>query len=346
MAHTHGGHTHSHGSVDSSIIKNKDATRVLIISLIGLLATAIFQAVIVAVSGSTALLADTIHNFGDSLTSIPLWIAFALSRRPPTKRFTFGFNRSEDLAGLIIVLTIFFSAVIAGYESIMRLVTGSSVSHLEATAIAAIVGFIGNEVVAIYRIRMGKRIGSAALIADGHHARIDGWTSLAVLAGVVGAWLGYPVIDPIIGLIITIMILVIVKDSARTIFTRLLDGIEPQYIDEIEKVTAQADGVHHVGDVKARWFGHQIIAELSITLASDLSVREGHNIVRNVIHRLQHEVEHLADVQIHVDPIEEQGVSFHTHESVHHDHAQHEHDHSENHPHPVHPSQETRPHAY
>ncbi|GGL51741.1 cation diffusion facilitator family transporter [Sporolactobacillus putidus] len=344
MAHTHGGHTHSHGSVDGNIIENKEATRVLTISLIGLLLTAVFQAVIVSVSGSTALLADTIHNFGDSLTSVPLWIAFALSRRRPTKRFTFGFNRSEDLAGLIIVLVIFLSAVIAGYESIGRLFTGSSSSHLGATAVAAIAGFIGNEAVAIYRIRMGKRIESAALIADGHHARIDGWTSLAVLAGVLGTWLGFPVIDPIIGLIITLMILVIVKDSAMAVFERLLDGIDPKYIDIIEKAAARVKGVRHVGDVKARWLGHQLVAELGITLASDSSVREGHAIVRRVIHCLQHEIEHLSAVQIHVDPIEEQGPSFHAHEHAHHGQELHEHRDSERHMHHVH--QETQPHAY
>lgn len=315
--HEHGGHIHSHGTVDGHIIENKAATRVLLISLLGLLATALFQAVIVFFTRSTALLADTIHNFGDSLTSIPLWVAFVLSRRPPTRRFTYGFNRSEDLAGLIIILVILFSAVLAGYESVLRLVTGVPAIHLQATAIAAIIGFAGNELVAIYRIRMGKRLGSAALAADGHHARIDGWTSLAVLGGVIGTWLGYPIIDPLIGLLITIMILFVVKDSAKQIFTRLLDGIEPDYVKRIEEVAAGIEGVLHVGDVKARWFGHRIIAELSITVASGRSIKDGHDIAKEVIHRLQHEVEHLSDVQIHVDPFEEQGASFHTHESLH-----------------------------
>lgn len=153
--HSHGEHGHSHVGVDSSIVKNKEATRVLMISLVAMLITAIFQAIIVAVSGSVALLADTIHNFGDALTSIPLWIAFVLSRRLPTKRFTYGLNRSEDLAGLMIIFVIAISAVVAGYESIQRLFNGSSLTNLWAVAIASIVGFLGNELVAIYRIRMG-----------------------------------------------------------------------------------------------------------------------------------------------------------------------------------------------
>lgn len=331
--HSHGGHPHTHGSINGSIIQNKEATRVLFISLAGLTITAIFQAIIVAISGSTSLLADTIHNFGDALTSIPLWIAFVLSRRKPTTRFTYGYNRSEDLAGFFILLVIFISAVLAGYESIRRLVEGSTMTHLSVTAIAAIVGFLGNELVAVYRIRMGKKLGSAALIADGHHARIDGWTSLAVLIGVISTWFGFPIIDPVIGLVITIIILFILKDSAKTILTRLLDGIEPQYIEQIKKSASEVEGVHRVYDVKARWFGHEIIAELSVALDSKLTIKEGHEVAKQVNHALQHEIDHLTSVQIHVDPLEEQGSAFHAHEHFHHDHheegehSHHEHEH-------------------
>ncbi|SEC03037.1 cation diffusion facilitator family transporter [Paenibacillus sp. GP183] len=325
FGHHHGpdGNSHTHDKVDPSIIKSKEATKVLLISLVGLLITAIFQAIIVAISGSVALLADTIHNFGDALTSIPLWFAFMLSRKLPTKRFTYGLNRTEDIAGLIIVIVITFSALIAGYESVMRIIHGSTITHLGATAIAAIVGFVGNEIVAVYRIRMGKKMGSAALIADGHHARVDGITSLAVLVGVAGTWLGFPIIDPLVGLVITIMIVFIVKDSAKAVFTRLLDGIEPEIIDTITKSAYQIEGVQKVNDVKARWFGHEILAEITITTYSKISVKEGHEVVKNVIHRLQHDVEHLSKVQVHVDPVEEQGYSFHEHSHA----AQHSHEH-------------------
>ncbi|WP_082083640.1 cation diffusion facilitator family transporter [Paenibacillus beijingensis] len=344
FGHHHGpdGHSHTHGGVDSNIIQSKEATKVLLISLVGLLITALFQAIIVAISGSVALLADTIHNFGDALTSIPLWIAFVLSRKLPTKRFTYGLNRTEDIAGLIIVLVIAFSAFVAGYQSVMRMIHGSTFTHLGATSIAAIVGFIGNEIVAIYRIRMGKKMGSAALIADGQHARVDGMTSLAVLVGVLGVWLGFPIVDPLVGLVITIMILFIVKDSAKAVFTRLLDGIEPETIDTITRSASQVEGVQTVNDIKARWFGHEILAEISITTDSNLSVREGHAIAQNVIHRLQHDIEHLGKVQVHVDPVEEQGYSFHEHAHFHaakhshkhgHDHHHDPHDHHHKHQH-------------
>ncbi len=331
FGHGHDGHAHSHGSVDGTVVQSREATKVLIISLVGLLMTAIVQAIIVAFSGSVALLADTIHNFGDALTSIPLWFAFQLSRRLPTKRFSYGLNRSEDIAGMFIVLIIAISALVAGYESIQRILHESAIDHLGAVAAAAIIGFLGNEVVAFYRIRMGKRMGSAALIADGEHAKVDGITSLAVLLGVAGTWLGYPIVDPVVGLIITVMILFIVKDSAKTVFTRIMDGIEPEKIDQLMTSAASVEGVQKVNDVRARWFGHEILAEVSITVDSRLSVSAGHQIAKDVIHRLQHDVEHLSAVQVHVDPAEAQGQSFHSHEGVHHEGGQHGHSHSHAH---------------
>jgi cation diffusion facilitator family transporter len=250
-----------------------------------------------------------------------------LSRRKPTKRFTYGLNRSEDIAGLMIVVVITISALVAGYESIHRLIQGTAMSHLWATAAAAIIGFIGNGVIAFYRIRMGKRMASSALIADGQHARVDGYTSLAVLIGVIGTWMGYPVIDALVGLGITIMIILIVKDSAKTVFTRLLDGIEPETIDKIHASVNGVKGVEKVSEIKARWSGHEIITDISITVESDLTVKQGHDIAKNVIHRLQYDIEHLAHVQIHIDPEEESGTVFHVHEYFH------ETDHEKNHQH-------------
>jgi cation diffusion facilitator family transporter len=355
--HSHGEHGHSHVGVDSNIVKNKEATRVLMISLAALLITAIFQAIIVAVSGSVALLADTIHNFGDALTSIPLWIAFVLSRRLPTKRFTYGLNRSEDLAGLMIIVVIAISAIVAGYESIHRLFNGSSFTNLWAVALASIIGFLGNEVVAIYRIRMGNKMGSAALVADGHHARVDGITSLAVLIGVAGTWLGFPIVDPIVGLGITITIIFIVKDSAKTIFSRLLDGMEPKTIELIKASVEDVKGVASVTEVKARWFGHEIKADISIAVESNLSVKQGHKIAKDVIHRLQHDVEHIGSVHIHIDPEEESGEAFHAHEKFHNHHedrqslppaSAHAHEHSHyhgEHAHP-HPHDERKVHSH
>src|SRR5215208_4295968 len=199
-------------------------------SFAALFVTALVQLAVVALSGSVALLSDTIHNFGDALTAVPLWVAFALSRLGASRRFTFGYGRVEDLAGVIVVLIILFSAVVAAYQAVERIIHPQPVGLLWAVAAAALVGFLGNEGVAVFRIRVGRQIGSAALIADGYHARTDGWTSLAVVVGAIGVWLGYPLADPIVGLLIAAAILVIVWQSGKTVFTRLLEGVDPQVI--------------------------------------------------------------------------------------------------------------------
>src|SRR5215218_9952156 len=194
--HGHKEHGHTHGAVDPSIATSERGMWAVKWSFVGLFVTALLQVVVVVISSSVALLSDMIHNFGDALTAVPLWIAFALARLGASRRFTFGYGRVEDLAGVVVVLIILFSAVVAGYQAIERVIHPQPVGLLWAVAAAALVGFVGNEAVAIFRIRVGRQIGSAALIADGYHARTDGWTSLAVVLGAVGVWLGYPLADP------------------------------------------------------------------------------------------------------------------------------------------------------
>src|SRR5215207_1589295 len=229
----HGEHGHTHGAVDPTIATSERGIWAVKWSFFGLLATALVQIVVVLLSGSVALLSDTIHNFGDAATAIPLGIAFALTRLGSSRRFTFGYGRVEDLAGVLVVLIILFSAVVAGYQAVERLIHPQPIGMLWAVAVASVIGFVGNEAVAVFRIRVGREIGSVALVADGYHARTDGWTSLAVLAGAVGVWLGYPLADPIVGLLIAAAILVIVWQSGKAVFTRLLDGVEPEAIEEI-----------------------------------------------------------------------------------------------------------------
>jgi cation diffusion facilitator family transporter len=280
-------------------------------SFAGLFVTALLQVVVVALSGSVALLSDTIHNFGDALTAVPLWIAFALARLEASRRFTFGYGRVEDLAGVVVVLIILFSAVVAGYQAIERIIHPQPVGLLWAVAAAALVGFVGNEAVAIFRIRVGRQIGSAALIADGYHARTDGWTSLAVLIGATGVWLGYPLADPIVGLIIAAAILVIVWQSGKTVFTRLLDGVDPEVIEEIRHAAQHVRGVEEVAEVRARWLGHRLRAEVNVAVSPELSVSEGHAIAREVNHRLLHELRYLDMAVVHVDPLQELGEEHH-----------------------------------
>jgi cation diffusion facilitator family transporter len=307
----HEGHGHTHGAVDPSISTSERGIWAVKWSFVALFVTALLQLGVVLLSGSVALLSDTIHNFGDAATAVPLWIAFALARLGTSRRFPFGYGRVEDLAGMVVVLIILFSAAVAGYQAIERLINPQPVGFLGALAAAAIVGFIGNEAVAIFRIRVGRQIGSAALVADGYHARTDGWTSLAVLVGAVGVWLGYPLADPIVGLLIAAAILVIVWQSGKMVFTRLLDGVDPRVIDEIRHASGQVEGVEDVSEVRARWLGHRLRAEVNVAVAPELSVAEGHAIAREVNHRLMHELRYLDMAVVHVDPLQEAGEEHH-----------------------------------
>jgi len=304
-------HQHAHGAIDPVLFTTAQGIRAVQWSLVALGVTALFQMVVVFLSGSVALLADTIHNFGDAATAIPLWVAFSLARRPPSRRFSYGYGRVEDVAGVIIVLTILLSGVVAGYQSVDRLLHPKPIENPWAVVVASLLGFVGNEFVAIYRIWVGRRINSVALVADGYHARTDGLTSLGVLLGAIGVWLGYPIADPIVGLVITAVIGRIVWDSGKAVFTRLLDGVAPEVIDEIWHAALHVRGVKDVTDVRARWLGHQLHAEVNLAVSSDLSVAEGHAIAVEVRHQLQHDLPYLRSVTIHVDPISHSGEKYH-----------------------------------
>ncbi len=274
------------------------------ISLVALLITASFQVLIFAFSGSTALLADTIHNFSDALTAIPLGLAFTLSRRARTARYTYGYGRAEDIAGMLIVLMILLSSLASIYQSVVKLINPKPVTNLEWVAAAALVGFLGNEYVAIIRTRTGREIGSAALIADGTHARTDGFTSLAVLVGAIGVWLGFPLLDPLIGLGISVAILFICWDTARDMSYRVMDAVDPQITDLIEKVATASPGVMEVHDVTVRWVGHRQRTEFHITVDCQMSTCESHAIAETIRHQLFHNMPALLDATVHVDPCE------------------------------------------
>ena len=304
-------HKHSHGTLDPVFLTAERGIWALKWSLCGLLATAVFQLCIVLISDSVALLADTLHNFGDAATAIPLWIAFIVAGRKLTPRFTYGYGRVEDLAGIVVVAAIVISALVVGYESVTRLFTPHNVEHLWAVVMAALVGFVGNEAVAILRLRVGKEIGSAALIAEGHHARTDGLASLAVLTGAIGVWLGFPLADPLVGLIITVVIMKIGWESGKSLFTRLLDGVDPEVINEVRHAAKHVPGVQDIAEVRVRWIGHRLLAEVNIAVASDLTVERGHEIAKEVRHQLLHHLKYLANVTIHIDPISASGEGHH-----------------------------------
>ena len=296
-------HSHDHSdSVDDALESSAKGIRAVKISLIALAVTALFQLVIVAISGSVALAADTIHNFSDALTAIPLWIAFVLGRRAATKRYTYGLGKAEDVAGLFVLLMITLSAAIAGYQAIRRLIHPVVIENLGWVAAAGVIGFIGNELVALYRMRVGKQIGSAALVADGLHARTDGFTSLAVVLGAIGVWLGFPKADPIVGLIITVAILMVLRTAARDVFARLLDGVDPHLVEAGEQALAAEPGVIGVRRLRMRWIGHRLHADAELDIDPSISLSDAHQLAHHAEHTLTHAVPKLSSALIHAYP--------------------------------------------
>jgi cation diffusion facilitator family transporter len=301
--HSHN-HSHDHGglSTDQAFLDNQIGIRTVWMALGLLLVTMLLQLVIVWLSGSVALLADTAHNLVDALNSLPLLLAFYLARRPANRRYNYGFGKAEDVAGVLIVLSIAFSAGYIFWESIPKLFNPQPLRDVGWVAIAAIIGALGNEAVAFLQIRAGRQIGSAAMVADGLHARTDGLTSLAVLLAAGGSWLGYPIVDPLIGVVIGIVILFITRDAAKTMWYRLMDAIEPQQLDVAEALVAQQAGVRRVGRVRMRWMGSRLHAEVHVGVDANLTVRQGHAIAERVRHALFHEVARVAEVVVHVEP--------------------------------------------
>ena len=296
-------HSHDHAqSTDSALESSADGIRAVKVSLVVLAVTAALQAVVVVLSGSVALLADTVHNLSDALTALPLWVAFVLVRRPPTKRYTFGLGRVEDLAGLVIVVMIALSAVVAAWESIRRIADPQPVSHLGVVVAAGLIGFVGNEAVAVYRTRVGRRIGSAALVADGQHARTDGWTSLGVVVGAVGVWLGFPLADPVVGLLITVAIAGVLVGAVRDVGRRLLDGVDPSLTDQAADVLSGVPGVESVDEVRLRWIGHRLRGEAVIGVAPHLDVVSAHDVATRAAAAVHAAMPNLDAVSVHVEP--------------------------------------------
>jgi cation diffusion facilitator family transporter len=329
--HDHDGHDHEHASglkglvlsvfaphshdaadsVDSALESSQEGIRALKISLVALGATAVLQLGVVLVTGSVALLADTVHNFSDALTAVPLWFAFVLARRAPTRRYTYGFGRAEDLAAVFIVAMIALSAVVAGWESVRRLLDPQPIGNIAAVLAAGVLGFAGNEAVAVYRIRVGRKIGSAALVADGVHARTDGFTSLAVAAGAIGVMAGFPLADPVVGLLITLAILGVLRGAVRDVYRRLMDAVDPEMVDAAEHALHSVPGVQAVESVRLRWIGHRVRAEADLVVDHALSVWEGHEVAVEAKHELLHRIPKLDDATVHVSPSPRDGEDPH-----------------------------------
>lgn len=293
-------HGHTHGAIDPSIATSERGLWAVKWSLVGLLITATLQAAVFWLSGSVALLADLIHNIGDALTALPLGVAFIVGRRKPTERFAYGYGRMEDLAGLAVVGVVLVSAMITAYESIERFYHPQPLHHLGALAAAALIGFVGNEIVALFRMRVGREISSAALVADGQHAMADGLVSLAVMCSAIGVALGYPWADPVIGLVITGVLLKIVWESGQTIFTRLLDGVESNVIESIHHAVDHGDDPVSIQAVRARWLGHRLYVELAISAPGHYTLQQGQVLGERVRSQLQAHLPYLGQAAIQV----------------------------------------------
>ncbi|MBZ0292911.1 MAG: cation diffusion facilitator family transporter [Anaerolineae bacterium] len=304
------GHDHDHGytdlAADTAIHDNELGIRTIWLALLALGITTALQIVIYVASGSVALLADTVHNLGDALNSVPLLIAFYLARRPATRRYTYGYGRAEDIAGVLIVVSIAFSASYILVESAQKLINPQPLDNLGWVAAAALIGFVGNELVAVMQIRVGRQIGSDAMVADGQHARVDGLTSLAVLIAVIGTLIGIPILDPIIGMVIAIAIVGITWSAIKTVWYRLMDAVDPGLVHQIEHIVQDhVGGVRQVATLRARWVGHRLFVEMTIVVDASLSLVDGHEIAEAVRHSLHDHFHQLGEVNVHVDPAHE-----------------------------------------
>jgi cation diffusion facilitator family transporter len=317
VRHAVGPHSHDHDrAVDPVLESSAEGLRALWISLAGLAATALAEAAVVALSGSVALLGDALHNAADALTAVPLGVAFLLSRRRPTRRYTYGYGRAEDLAGIVIVAVIVLSSALAAYVAVGRLLHPHPVTRLAAVAVAAVIGFAGNELVARYRIRTGRRIGSAALVADGLHARTDGFASLAVLVGAGGVAIGWRWADPVVGLLITVAILAVGWQAAREVGRRLLDSVDPALTEQAEATLRATPGVLAAGQVRLRWVGRTLRAECEISVDPACSIVQAHDVAVSAEHALLHAIPRLAAASVHADPLD--GTDHHALLADHH----------------------------
>ncbi|HEX3829277.1 MAG TPA: cation diffusion facilitator family transporter [Sporichthyaceae bacterium] len=303
---------HSHDpaeSVDAAMRDDRSGRRAMWLGLGVLAATALAQGAVAAASGSVALLGDCLHNLADALTAVPLLVAFALAARPADARFTYGYGRAEDVAGLFVIAMITLSSGLAGWQAVHRLAHQRPVHHLTAVAVAAGLGFVGNEVVARYRIRVGRRIGSAALVADGLHARTDGFTSLAVLLGAAGSAVGWRWADPVVGLLITVVILGALRQAIIAVGARLLDAVDPALARAAAHAAAAVPGVAAVRELRIRWIGHTLRAEVDVDVDPALSVGEAHHVAHHVERHLLAALPRLTGATIHVGPA---GAHAHT----------------------------------
>jgi cation diffusion facilitator family transporter len=260
------------------------------------------RAAVALLGGSAALAADSLHGFADVVTTVFLGIAFVLARRSATSEYTYGFHRAEDLVGILILAFLGSSAIFSARTSAMKLATGSETTFLVAGMAVALVGVVGKELIAYYKIRVGRRIDSLSLVADGKHSRADALTSIGAFAGLLGAYLGYPVLDPIFGFVITGAICLIIFRLGKEIVGRLLDTIDPETLVRIKDAARSVEGVEGVHDVRARWAGHKVFCEMHVTVDDGMSICEAHAVGVGIVEKVKEDIQSVEQCLVHLGP--------------------------------------------
>jgi len=278
--------------------------RALKLGVAGLGLTTVVQTVLLLLSGSIALLGDTLHNGVDVAGTAVVWVAFVLSRRSPSDRFGYGYHRFEDLAGLVVVLLIAGSAALVIFESIRAFGDSVEFSRPGLVLIAGGVGFLGNEAVAQYKLRTGRKIGSAALVADGQHSRADGLTSLGVIAAAIGLMLGWQWLDAMVGLGIGVMIAWAAVQSGRDVFLRLLDYGDPELLHQLGHAAESVEGFDHISDLRVRHLGRTVHVVAHVCMPAEYSLSQAHDVAEDLRHAWLRMVPADSLVDIHADPFE------------------------------------------
>ncbi len=277
------------------------ATRAVIVSAVALGLAAALEFATSTAGHSAGVLADALHNAADVLTTLVLLVAFAIARRPATRRFTSGFGRVEDVATLVIVIIIVFTAAAAAFESLGRLLSSEGYENSIPAMAAAIVGVVANLGVSEYKIRVGRRIRSLALEADGIHSRLDALVSAAAFVGLLLAWMGFAIADPLAGVGVTIAVVYILAGTVSRLVLRMMDAVDPKMIEQISTAATSVKGVLGVHDVRARWVGRELIAVLHVEMAASATLAQAHDIAMAVEHEVEHRVPAVR-LDVHMDP--------------------------------------------
>ncbi len=274
--------------------ERRQANRAVAVSAVGLALTGLLELAIAVVSGSVALLGDALHNLSDVSTSALVFVGFRASRKVPTERYPYGYERAEDLAGLGVALVIWGSAVVAGFESVTKLLRHGGTGHVGWGIAAAAVGIAGNQLVARYKLAVGRRIRSATMVADAKHSRLDALSSAGAMLGLIGVALGWGWADAVAGMVVTGFICHVGWEVTADIAHRLLDGVDPEIITTAEAVAATIPGVTHA-HARARWTGRTLRVEVEGFLHPDTPLAAADQIGRSVAAALVPEIPEMHD---------------------------------------------------